>query len=111
MTQESSSLASVTVEDRARGSSARSAGNEASRTHAAADEFNTLEWLEDGKHPLDWNGPAGRIFTRFRDEDLDTPIIDHLERVARRHRNRIAVTDSDTSLSFEQLWDGRKVAE
>jgi acyl-coenzyme A synthetase/AMP-(fatty) acid ligase/thioesterase domain-containing protein len=55
---------------------------------------------------LDWNGPAGRIFTRFRDEDMDRPIIAHLERVARRQPNRIAVTDSDTSLSFSELWDG-----
>src|SRR5207248_6172872 len=38
--------------------------------------------------------------------DLDRPIIDHFERVARRHPNRIAVTDSDTSLSFAELWDG-----
>ena len=65
-----------------------------------------LHWLEDGQHPLDWNGPTGRIFTRFRDEDLNRPIIDHFERVARRHPNRIAVTDSDTSLSYAELWDG-----
>ncbi|PYS26861.1 MAG: hypothetical protein DMG11_18320, partial [Acidobacteria bacterium] len=55
---------------------------------------------------MDWNGPTSRIFSKFRDEDLDRPIIDHFERVARRHRNRIAVTDSDTSLSFGELWDG-----
>ena len=84
-------MASVAVEDYPRGGSARSAG---------------LEWLEDGKHPLDWNGPKGRIFNRFRDEDLDRPIIDQFERMARRHRNRIAVTDSGTSLTFAQLWDG-----
>jgi non-ribosomal peptide synthetase component F/acyl carrier protein len=71
-----------------------------------AAEFESLEWLDDGKRPLDWNGPASRIFTRFRDQDLDRPIIDHLERVARRHPNRIAVTDSDISLSFKELWDG-----
>ncbi len=65
-----------------------------------------LEWLEDGTHPLDWNGPTSRIFTRFRDKDLDRSIIDHFERVARRHPNRIAVTDSDTSLSYAELWDG-----
>src|SRR5713226_1310549 len=65
-----------------------------------------LQWLEDGKHPLDWNGPTSRAFTRFRDEDLDRPIIDHFERAARRHRNRVAVTDSDTSLSYAELWDG-----
>ena len=65
-----------------------------------------LQWLEDGQHPLDWNGPTSRIFTRFRDEDLDRSIIHLFERVARRHRNRIAVTDSDTSLSYAELWDG-----
>ena len=87
MTEESSRLASVAVEGYARGSSTRSAArSEASRAYAASAEFESLEWLEDSKHPLDWNGPTGRIFTRFRDEDLDRPIIDHFERVARRHR-------------------------
>src|SRR5579859_755990 len=86
-------MPSVAVEDYALSSPAQS-------------EFKGLKWLEDGQHPLDWNGPTGRIFTRFRQEDLDIPIIDHLERVARRNRNRIAITDSDTALSFEELWDG-----
>jgi non-ribosomal peptide synthetase component F/thioesterase domain-containing protein/acyl carrier protein len=66
-----------------------------------------LKWLEEGKHQLDWNGPTNRIFTRFRHEDLDRPIIDHFERVARQHRNRIAVTDSGTTfLSYAELWHG-----
>src|SRR5882762_8183288 len=65
-----------------------------------------LKWLEDGKHPLDCNGPISRVFTRFRDEDLNRPIIEHFERVARRHPNRIAVTDSEISLSYAELWDG-----
>ena len=73
---------------------------------AAAPEFESLKWLEDGKYPLDWNGPPPRVFTRFRDEDLDRPIIAHFERIARLHPNRIAVTDSDSSLSFSELWDG-----
>lgn len=104
---ESSRLASVVVEDFAPGSSAPIVGrNEASRAYPSDAEFESLEWLEDGKHPLDWNGPTSRIFTRFYDEDLGRPIIDHFERVARRHRNRIAVTDSDTSLSFAELWEG-----
>jgi len=107
ISRESSGLASVAVEGSARGSSARSAcRSETSGAYAAAADFKSLEWLEEGKHPLDWNGPADRIFTEFRDDDLDRPIIDHLERVARRHRNSIAVTDSDTSLSFQELWDG-----
>jgi amino acid adenylation domain-containing protein len=82
---------SVAVLDHARGDSALSAG---------------LKWLEDGQHPLDWNGPTGRTFSGFRDEDLNRPIIEHFERVARRHPNRIAVTDADASLSYAELWDG-----
>ncbi len=73
---------------------------------APADEFAGLKWLEDGKHPLDWNGPTSRIFTRFRDEDLDRPIIAQFERVAHGHPNRIAIADADTSLTFAELWDG-----
>jgi hypothetical protein len=98
-------LDSVAVEGCVRGSSGAGQSG-VSGAHAAAGKFESLEWLEDGKHPLDWNGPTGRNFTRFRDEDLDRPIIDHFERVARRHRNRIAVTDSDTSLSYAELWAG-----
>ena len=65
-----------------------------------------LRWLEDGKYPLDCNGPTSRVFTRFCDEDLNRPIIEHFERVARRHPTRIAVTDSDTALSYAELWAG-----
>src|SRR3989449_4364760 len=65
-----------------------------------------LQWLEDGRRSLDWNGPTSRMFTRFRDEDLDRPIIDHFERAVRRHPHRIAVTDADTSFSYAELWDG-----
>ena len=105
--RESPRSAAVAVEDYAHSSSARSPGrSEASGAYASAAEFKSLEWLEDGEHALDWNGPAGRIFTRFCDEGLDRPIIDHFERVARRHPNRVAITDSDTSLSFQELWDG-----
>ena len=80
--------------------------SQTNRAHVAAAEFESLEWLEDGKHPLDWNGPTGRIFTKFRDEDINRPIIVHLERMVRRHRNRVAVTDSDSSLTFSELWNG-----
>src|SRR5262249_23948829 len=38
--------------------------------------------------------------------ELDRPIIAHFERSARQHRDRIDVTDADTSLSFSELWDG-----
>jgi non-ribosomal peptide synthetase component F/thioesterase domain-containing protein len=65
-----------------------------------------MNWLEDGQYPLDWNGPTDRCFRRFRDEDLERPIIEHLERVTRRHPERMAVTDCETSFTFEELWDG-----
>jgi amino acid adenylation domain-containing protein len=69
-----------------------------------------MKWLEDGNYPLDWNGPTRRSFHQFGpelgDEDPPRSIIDHFERVAHRHRDRIAITDSDTSVSYAQLWDG-----
>jgi amino acid adenylation domain-containing protein len=73
---------------------------------AAASEFENLEWLEDGRRALDSNGPSRRIFIRFRDEDLDRSIIHHLERVVRRQPARMAVADTDTSLTYAALWDG-----
>src|SRR5688572_21180533 len=83
--------------EQTRGDSAQSAG---------------LQWLEDDPRPLDWNGPTSRLFTRFRDEDLDRPIVEHFEQVARRYPDRTAVTDADTSLSYAELWDGvRGLAE
>jgi acyl-coenzyme A synthetase/AMP-(fatty) acid ligase/thioesterase domain-containing protein/acyl carrier protein len=97
----------VIFEGDARCSSVQSVGQSGTRPiRGVTPEFESLTWLEDGKHPLDWNGPTGRVFHEFLEEDLDRPIIDHFERMARRHRNRIAVTDSDTSLSFGELWDG-----
>jgi len=68
--------------------------------------MENLKWLEEGKRPLDWNGPTSRAFRKFGDEDLDRPIIDHFERVARQYPNRIAVTDAETSFTFAELWDG-----
>jgi amino acid adenylation domain-containing protein len=62
------------------------------------------QWLATSKRPLDWNGPVGRPFVRFRDEDLDRAIAIQLERVVRRCPDRMAVSDSDTSLTYGQLW-------
>jgi acyl-coenzyme A synthetase/AMP-(fatty) acid ligase/thioesterase domain-containing protein len=63
-------------------------------------------WLDDDRRPLDWNGPVDRPFTRFPDSALDRPIIDHLEHAVRLHRNRIAIGNTETALTFGQLWDG-----
>jgi non-ribosomal peptide synthetase component E (peptide arylation enzyme) len=50
---------------------------------------------------LEW--PNRPDFIQFGEEDLDRSIIDHFERVARRHPDRIAIMDSDTFHSFAQL--------
>ena len=70
------------------------------------DIVRTFEWLEDDRRPLDWNGPSDRLFSRFRDQGLQRPIIEHFERVARRQRDRVAIRDTDTALTFGELWDG-----
>jgi acyl-coenzyme A synthetase/AMP-(fatty) acid ligase/thioesterase domain-containing protein/acyl carrier protein len=62
-------------------------------------------WLEDDRRPLDWNGPATRPFTRFRDRDLQRPIVELFERVARRQRSRIAIREADKTVTFGELWD------
>ena len=59
-----------------------------------------------GSAPPGLGGPTNRIFTEFHDEDLGRSIIAHIERVTRRFPNRVAVIDSDTSLSFAEVWDG-----
>src|SRR5258706_14242640 len=61
--------------------------------HGALDTTRTFAWIEDDRRPLDWNGPRDRLFSRIRDQDLQRPIIEHFERVARRQRGRIAIRD------------------
>jgi acyl-coenzyme A synthetase/AMP-(fatty) acid ligase/thioesterase domain-containing protein/acyl carrier protein len=72
----------------------------------ASDTSRTFAWLADDPRPLDWNGPADRLFSRFRDQDLQRSVIEHFERVTRQQRGRIAVRDADTALTFGELWDG-----
>ena len=69
------------------------------------DTFPAVAWLKNDPRPLDWNGPATRLFTRFRDENLQRPIIELFERVARRERSRIAIREANTALTFGELWD------
>jgi amino acid adenylation domain-containing protein len=64
-----------------------------------------FEWLPDHPRPFDWNGATTRSFRRFRDGNLDRPIIEHFNRVARRHRNHIAIREPKTALTFGELWD------
>jgi amino acid adenylation domain-containing protein len=74
--------------------------------HGALDVSPTFAWLEDDRRALDSNGPANRLFTRFRDQDLQRPIIEHFEQMALRHRGRLAIGGADAALTFGELWDG-----
>jgi amino acid adenylation domain-containing protein len=69
------------------------------------DTLRARRWLETDPRPLDWNGPAARPFTRFPEENLERPIIELFEQVARRERSRVAVRDASTALTFAELWD------
>ena len=69
------------------------------------DRLPAFAWLEVDPRPLDWNGPATRPFRRLSDQDLQRPLIEHLERVARRHHGRIAIRDASTTLTFGEVWD------
>ena len=53
------------------------------RPHRGLDSARTFAWLEDDRRPLDWKGPANRLFTRVRHQDLERPIVEQFERVAR----------------------------
>jgi len=63
-------------------------------------------WLDADLRPLDWKGPRQRAFTPFGTADLERPIVESVERAARRHRERPAVTDGETSLTYGDLWNG-----
>jgi non-ribosomal peptide synthetase component F/thioesterase domain-containing protein/acyl carrier protein len=69
-------------------------------------DVRSREWLADDPRALDWNGPTDRLFTAIGSDALDRPIIDHFERVVRQHRERIAIRDAGTPLTFGELWDG-----
>lgn len=66
----------------------------------------TEGWLSEDLRPLDWNGPRRRPFVPFEPADLDQPVVAHVERVARRNPDRLAVTDGMTALTYGGLWTG-----
>jgi hypothetical protein len=74
--------------------------------NGALETFPAVAWLEDDGRPLDWNGPATRAFAPFRDDNLQRPIVEQFEQVVRRQRDRIAVREADTVLTYGELWDG-----
>jgi acyl-coenzyme A synthetase/AMP-(fatty) acid ligase/thioesterase domain-containing protein/acyl carrier protein len=73
---------------------------------SSAAEFGLSRWLAEDARPIDWNGPVDRPFAPFRDEDLDTPIVELFERVARRNPYRTAVLGPGRPITYAELWDG-----
>ncbi len=69
-----------------------------------ATAFMDLKSIATYERPLDWHGPTGRHFTRFRAQDLDRSIISHIELVARVSGWRVAISGPDAELSYAQLW-------
>ena len=69
-------------------------------------ESGRLRWLAEDGRPIDWNGPVHRPFTPFQDADLDIPVIERFERVARRNPYRVAVRGAGGPIAYAQLWDG-----
>ena len=72
----------------------------------SAAELERRSWLAADARALDWNGPADRPFTAFRDQDLDVPIIERFESVARRNPYRVAVRGEGGPITYARLWDG-----
>ena len=63
-----------------------------------------LRWLGTSAFPLDWNGPVGREFVPFERHDLDAPVYTLFERTARRFPDNLAVADSQTHLTYAEMF-------
>jgi acyl-coenzyme A synthetase/AMP-(fatty) acid ligase/thioesterase domain-containing protein/acyl carrier protein len=63
-----------------------------------------LHWSDQSNFPLDWNGPVGRPFDAFPDEAKSRPIAELLEAVVRRHPERVALINADTSVTYAEMW-------
>ena len=68
--------------------------------------FRTFAWLEDDPRPFGLERARESALYAFPDQDLQRPIIEHFERVARRQPGAIAIREADTALTFGELWDG-----
>jgi len=65
---------------------------------------SALCWNDQSGFPLDWNGPINRPFDAFPDEAKTRPIIELLEAVVHRYPERIALADSDASITYAEIW-------
>jgi acyl-coenzyme A synthetase/AMP-(fatty) acid ligase/thioesterase domain-containing protein/acyl carrier protein len=61
------------------------------------------EWKSAPELPLDFGGPVDHPFERMGDGFADVCTFDHLERVAGKYADKVAVSDGATSLTFAEL--------
>jgi non-ribosomal peptide synthetase component F len=63
-----------------------------------------LSWNDASGIPLDWNGPVDRAFDVFPDQAKARPIIELLEASVRRFPERVAIVDSEASITYAEIW-------
>ena len=80
--------------------------NDVQTPPSSALELERPRWLAKDGRALDWNGPVDRPYTPFEDADLDVPIVERFERIARRNPFRTAILGAGGPVTYAQLWDG-----
>ncbi|UVK44018.1 AMP-binding protein [Mesorhizobium sp. AR07] len=71
-----------------------------SRHNGPPDDF---PWKQPSARPLDMDGPTSYPFRRMGDDFSEKPAFWHLERVVEKYRDKIAISDGSTSLTFSEL--------
>jgi acyl-coenzyme A synthetase/AMP-(fatty) acid ligase/thioesterase domain-containing protein/acyl carrier protein len=69
-------------------------------------DLQNLKWLDTHTHPLDWNGPCDRPFVAFGPDALGRPIVENLWQSVRTGADRVAISDSESSICYGELWEG-----
>ena len=63
-----------------------------------------LRWRSASAYPLDWNGPVGRPFQVFSDDDKECPIFGLFERMVQRHPEVIALQGIGPAMTYRAVW-------
>jgi amino acid adenylation domain-containing protein len=63
-----------------------------------------LRWRSGAAYPLDWNGPVGRPYDVFADDNKERSIISLLERVVQRQPEVIALQGIGPAMTYRTVW-------
>lgn len=69
----------------------------------SSDSCAALQWSDESRFPLDWNGPTERAFRPFPEDAKARPIAELIEAVVARDPERIALINGTSSLTYGQL--------